>query len=605
MKKKILFILFSVCSFSASVYSFRSELLKVTYKSRDMNQQMSDYGVEISRDAFSAKALCFKGNTQYILRNLQEALDFYLEALKNNKQTGELSDYDVAKIYFNIGFVYSVLGEDYKAVENYQKCLEFDNKDAEAYFNLGSLFQKQNKLLQALEHYRKAVEKDAKYCDAWVKMAEILGWKNNFEAAADSLSKALTLRSKDLRINLSLAGLFRNMCKYKEAILAYKNALKISPNSIEALYNLGALFNIQGDFLTAIDFFGRALSIDPENIDVQLGMGNAYLGLKKKAYQAVVVNNVSSEGGRRDCFSRYGAVSNVFESYKRPITVLDLGASEGYFSFRLARKYKDSVFVMVEEKKDLLNLCKLNKSLENVVLLNKRITIDELERLGECEHFDIVLGLNIVHWFEDKWKEALEAILELGDFIIIEVPPVGDKDAIGSKYFKEMNDYLLSIGKVIAKASRHTTSLELYSNTYLIERKKDRIYRTYWTFPFRESKYKIESDFEKKTFYKLLGSYFPDMVASDWLPGINLLTFKKLNGVWPTRDMIEKSVVQLNDRWLGDMKIYNLIVQGKNIVPIDFDDPKDEKRFAKEDVKKVLEVLDKDPDQIQGDLSYR
>ena len=103
----------------------------------------------------------------------------------------------------------------------------------------------------------------------------------------------------------------------------------------------------------------------------------------------------------------------------------------------------------------------------------------------------------------------------------------------------------------------------------------------------------------------MLGSYFPDMVASDWLPGINLLTFKKLNGVWPTRDMIEKSVVQLNDRWLGDMKIYNLIVQGKNIVPIDFDDPKDEKRFAKEDVKKVLEVLDKDPDQIQGDLSCR
>src|SRR5579872_5613963 len=125
-------------------------------------------------------------------------------------------------------------------------------------------------------------------------------------------------------------------------------------------------------------------------------------------YQDVIINNVIVAHGSQECAKRYDAIRPLLQKYNRPITVLDIGASQGYFSFRIAHEF-DASCVMVEgnyygengEKTadELEKLCILNTNLRNIILLKKHISPDEFQILSECEHFDVVLVLNVIHHF--------------------------------------------------------------------------------------------------------------------------------------------------------------------------------------------------------------
>src|SRR3990167_10755266 len=149
-------------------------------------------------------------------------------------------------------------------------------------------------------------------------------------------------------------------------------------------------------------------------------------------YQYVVVNghvllNMPPTNGQQP-EKRYEILEQFLKLYKRPFTMLDIGAAQGYHSLRAAWDYPDSVFVMIEGNNpsyplsgdQLLSICKCNTKLDNIIHLNKPIYINDLIELGKCEHFDVVLALNIIHWLGSDYKQVIEALLTLGDHIIIE-----------------------------------------------------------------------------------------------------------------------------------------------------------------------------------------
>jgi hypothetical protein len=49
-------------------------------------------------------------------------------------------------------------------------------------------------------------------------------------------------------------------------------------------------------------------------------------------------------------------------------------------------------------EKQLFKLCKVNDSLKNIILLDKQVIVEDLQKLSECESFSVVLALNIIHW---------------------------------------------------------------------------------------------------------------------------------------------------------------------------------------------------------------
>jgi len=303
-------------------------------------------------------------------------------------------------------------------------------------------------------------------------------------------------------------------------------------------------------------------------------------------YQDIIINNQvvkPATHNHKDCNTRYQIIRTILDKYTRPFTMLDLGASQGYYSFRGAWDYKDSTFVMIEGNNpayphtgtQLLQLCEENTELNNIVHLNKMIIPSDIQKLSDCEHFDVVLVLNIVHWFKPHWKTLLNSILELGDNIIIETPP---QESICSPQENQLRQQIIncllehnsiSIGSV----PRHT-SAQSVSQLYWVQGTKKYLKKRNWITPrINNNTHRIESSFSEKKLIKKADSPPNTTITSTWHPGINLMTFKMYNGAFPMNNTIQESIKQLKDVPSNDWMPNNMIIQGNKIVLIDCDDP--------------------------------
>ena len=299
-------------------------------------------------------------------------------------------------------------------------------------------------------------------------------------------------------------------------------------------------------------------------------------------YQDIIVDNVVVKRaiGHHNSEARYEIIRQVLTKYRRPFTMLDIGASQGYFSFRAAHDY-DCVCVMIEGNNaeypkvgtQLLDLCKANDSLGNIILLNKRIIPEDLRTLGECENFCVVLALNIIHWFGPRWKDVADLILGLGDNIIIETPPEEQKASHEQNQVRRaIEEYLiLKNAKIIGNVPRHTSD-KVKANIYLLESEKKHLKRTHWLAPETIYPYLVTSNYEKKTITKW-PPHAINMKVSDWKPGINLVTFLMYNGAYPKRKKIKAFVNDIQDFAHNDWTVNNMILQGDRLVLIDWDDP--------------------------------
>jgi SAM-dependent methyltransferase len=162
-------------------------------------------------------------------------------------------------------------------------------------------------------------------------------------------------------------------------------------------------------------------------------IGSFLCRYSEPVYQDLLVAGESYRVGTDLCESRYELIKPVLDLADGAFSVLDLGAAQGYFSFRIAREYPESACVMAEADDTsyyahhgamLRELRLMNGDLPNVVHLDKRLDEEDLTYLAGAEHFDVVLALLVVHLMEDSLREqvrVLEVLLGLGEHVIVEV----------------------------------------------------------------------------------------------------------------------------------------------------------------------------------------
>lgn len=295
---------------------------------------------------------------------------------------------------------------------------------------------------------------------------------------------------------------------------------------------------------------------------------------RQEVYQDILVDGITIKQGVKDCIVRYPFIKNILDSYKRPVTVLDIGASEGYFSLRIASEY-NATCVMIEGDKTLLlpQICGLNKNLKNLVVLQKFITPQDLKELGECEHFDLVIAFNVIHQMKEAWKESIDYLLTLGDYILIETPPPGCHTAANKENLPLIDTYLQQHkqGRIVGQVPRYgnpgnPSAIQKYSNMFLFSMHKNILPKPTWGSPNMRF-YAINSNFKEKTLYK------PRINKTiEWKKGINLWTFKNMNGVYPTKEKIHEEIKRLAVFPHQDFLPWNIIIQGNNLELIDWED---------------------------------
>ncbi|KRE46329.1 class I SAM-dependent methyltransferase [Paenibacillus sp. Soil522] len=157
-------------------------------------------------------------------------------------------------------------------------------------------------------------------------------------------------------------------------------------------------------------------------------------------YQDIWIKGKLKQKGERDCSLRYEHIKTQLKKLKKPFSVLNVGANCGYFSFRIAEDF-DSKVTMIEASKGILNIFDQNDN-SNVQLLHKLVSVDELKQLAKSKHYNVVLGLSILHHFED-YRGAIDAFFELGDLIFIEPPALEEeRGGYNGHRAKGINEYL-------------------------------------------------------------------------------------------------------------------------------------------------------------------
>ncbi len=261
--------------------------------------------------------------------------------------------------------------------------------------------------------------------------------------------------------------------------------------------------------------------------------------------------------GKRDIFLQ-AITSSCLAKYTRSFTLLDIGSYDGYYGFHIANAYRDAVCILLEPSyhQRLTNMLVTTDILHNVAVLGRALPVSDINMLGQCEHFDVVLLMHGFGHYASHWMEFLRYVLRLGDNIFVRL----------NRHMRGIKPYLEKHG-----------AREVAPQLYFVEGHKKNIQRGTWLFERKFLPYEIESTYALKRLGKVPFGR-TEKVWSSWTPGINLITFRMCGGVYPLRSMINASIDRLKDLVHTDWRLRNMIVQGDDLVMIDFDDPRFTKR---------------------------
>ena len=284
-------------------------------------------------------------------------------------------------------------------------------------------------------------------------------------------------------------------------------------------------------------------------------------------YQDIWVKGKMEQKGRRECADRFALISEFARNFQRPFTVLDLGANLGYFSLRLAETF-DCTCVAIEGiyGEWIQEVLRRNEN-PRVVLLKKVFKLADLRALAQVEHFDVVLGLSVIHHLDGSFNESLEVLRSLGDHLILELP--FEANACGQQLVHEaVSAPLPPEAVVMGFGVSHLA--EGKRQIVRLSRPKTSIAKSYLGTPRTDLALTIHSDFVNKSV-----EFHNKPEARPWLQGINLQTYLWFNGAYPSKPEIAEALQRATAIVLRhrDIQSWNVVLQGAEVHLIDGDDP--------------------------------
>ena len=300
-------------------------------------------------------------------------------------------------------------------------------------------------------------------------------------------------------------------------------------------------------------------------------------------YNDIRIKGKTISSGYRNSEKRYNEIFKFCKKFNRPISVLDLGAAEGYFTFRLSEDFS-GVFIAVENnpERKLLELCIKNND-HKVLLLDKQMNLKNLKSLKEVQHFDIVLALNIIHHFDEPFQDVLDTLVSMSSFCFMEHPNSLENESTKNSQRLEAEKLNLdSFDPILLNKTQsglgNSFNQKLERNLWLLKNTQLKTIDRGWrgASKYNESFGPGNHISIKSNFDKIDIAYGLRDENRTWIQGIDLRTFLENNGVYPTNDEIINLIDDLEIENVRDLGPHNLILNGERLFVIDQNDKFDD-----------------------------
>jgi Flp pilus assembly protein TadD len=151
-----------------------------------------------------------------------------------------------------------------QAIEDYERSIAADPRNAAAFNNLGVALKDRGRLDEAAEAFQKALALDAKYEKALNNLGVIRFRKNQFEEAISLFKQALLINAGNVESHTNLGLIYLLAGRDDDALDAFQQALRVDPRLAEAHYNLGILWERRGNRDSAQRHYLKFVELAPD-----------------------------------------------------------------------------------------------------------------------------------------------------------------------------------------------------------------------------------------------------------------------------------------------------------------------------------------------------
>lgn len=217
------------------------------------------------------KLLCnsyyYRGRCRHDTRAHDDAIDDFTEAIR-------LAPPSDGKAYVMRGLVWQDLGDDGKAIADFDRAIRNDPVSADAYHNRGNAWVYLGKLRNGIADFTRAIGLDPKSA-ALTYSSRGIAWrrKGKYAKALADYERALELDPHSAQRRFVLGGFLAccPQCRYRDgrrAVQLMTEACELTDYShAEYLHYLAAAYAEQGDSPSAISFQQRALTLATDHYD--------------------------------------------------------------------------------------------------------------------------------------------------------------------------------------------------------------------------------------------------------------------------------------------------------------------------------------------------
>ena len=204
--------------------------------------------------AYKEAILSFSDEGAY-KESLRRTLDKYIVLINNKGEESKAS-------YYNLGFVYEMLGIYDQAIQVYSIVLGDNPNNIEAIFRSGLIHQKLNQLEKALSLYDRALIIDARRMDIVLEKGNIFVKQGKYRDAVKLYRKILMFDSEDVEVLFILGRLYEKLGRIKESRRVYERYVRLDEDNVEVFYSLGNIYLFLNKYDVAEEFFLKAIKID-------------------------------------------------------------------------------------------------------------------------------------------------------------------------------------------------------------------------------------------------------------------------------------------------------------------------------------------------------
>lgn len=172
------------------------------------------------------------------------------------------------------------------------------------------------------------------------------------------------------------------------------------------------------------------------------------------AYQDIWCNGWLLKQGTRECACRYDVIKQfcLDKKFQHCFSVLDIGANMCYFGLRLNSDFGCKVLAFEYHAPKMRQAHLDTSRCYDIVLISRKLSLNDLVTLKHFSKFDLVLALSVLHHVKGDKIEWLEAMLNIGDNVIVEYAL---EDSKRKNYISEYRDYVFKTGNVLGYGESH------------------------------------------------------------------------------------------------------------------------------------------------------